>query len=58
MRIGDVPLDWCRGSIPLSEGRIALRWRRVDGGIRYRVEVPAGYRVIVQDAGKVPIVPE
>ena len=58
VRIGDVPLDWCRGAIPLSEGRVTLRWRRVDERICYRVEVPAGYRVVLEEAGDVAVVPE
>lgn len=51
IRIPDVPLEWCEGTMPTPDGDIELRWRR-DGdrawiehmvlppGWRYRIEEP------------------
>ncbi len=53
LRFADLRLDWCEGSVPVSEGRVELRWRKDGGKLRYQVTAPAGYTV--QAANRSPI---
>jgi len=49
LRFTDVGLPWCEGRIPLDGGPLSLQWSKSDGKIEYRVRVPAGYRVRVEN---------
>jgi len=49
LRFPDLRLDWCEGSLPTPEGRVELRWRADGNRLRYRLSVPAGYTVNVED---------
>ncbi len=49
LRFTDVGLDWCSGRIPTRSGEVALRWQKNDGKLTYRIEVPAGYKVEVDN---------
>lgn len=42
----DIPLDWCEGSVPLSEDAVAeVSWRRKpDGGISVNCKMPDGWK--------------
>ena len=43
----DLDLDWCEGSVPVSETETAfVRWERVSGKLRLDVSPPDGWRVI------------
>ena len=45
LRLGDVGLDWCRGSISTPDGPINLQWSKTGDELRYRLDAPAGYRI-------------
>ena len=47
----DLKLDWCRGRIPTPDGPISLHWWKADGEMRYRLNVPAGYKVETEAIG-------
>ncbi len=47
IRPGQPELDWCEGSIPVPDGRVSLRWWREKAEPKYRVDAPAGYRIVV-----------
>ena len=49
LRFSDLPLEWCRGRIPTADGPVVLSWRKERGKIAYRVEMPAGYTVAVDN---------
>ena len=56
LRFSDVGLQWCQGKIPTKHGEISLRWWKDGGEIRFQVDVPAGYRVGVQNLSDLPLV--
>ncbi len=52
LRFTDVDLTWCEGRRPVQGGAIFVRWWKDGDKVCYRVDVPAGYTVDVQNAGK------
>ena len=50
IRFGDVKLDWCEGTLPTLAGEMRLRWQQDGGAIRYRLAMPEGYRVKIDNA--------
>lgn len=53
LRFGDVGLDWCEGKMPTPDGMVWVRWHRSEDKIRYRVDVPAGYKVLAERVGDI-----
>lgn len=52
VRFADVPLEACEGYMPTPEGEVRLAWRKTDGAIEYRLNVPDDYQVeLVNDSG-------
>ena len=49
LRFSDLPLTWCRGRIPTPDGPVLLSWRKENGTLAYRVEMPAGYAMKVDN---------
>ena len=49
LRFGDVDLEWCEGRIPLADGELELRWDQDQERLRYRLGVPEGYRVEIDN---------
>ncbi len=49
LRLGDVDLEWCEGRIPLGEGEVNLRWDQTNKTLRYRLSVPEGFAVEVEN---------
>ena len=45
LQLPDVPLNWCRGRIPIAGGFVEVEWWREGKQIRSRVSVPAGFRI-------------
>jgi hypothetical protein len=58
LRFTDQQLDRCEGSQPVPEGKVELRWRKDGGKLRYKVAVPAGYMVRVDNRSKLELVEE
>ncbi len=50
VRIPDVALEWCEGSIPTADGPIELSWRRGAESIQYSLRVPPGWEYRVETA--------
>jgi hypothetical protein len=44
--------------MPTPDGRVELRWRKDGGQLRYKIFVPAGYRVKAASIGGLEIVRE
>ncbi len=49
VRLADLPLHWCSGRMPLGKDAVSLQWRRSGGGTQFRIQVPAGYEVRVEN---------
>lgn len=49
LRFGNVDLEWCEGRIPLADGEINLRWDQDEKTRRYRLSVPEGFRVEIDN---------
>lgn len=53
LRFGTLRLEHCQGTLPTPDGLISLQWRWQGDALRYRVQVPAGYEVeIDNESGK------
>jgi alpha-L-rhamnosidase len=49
LKIADVGLDWCRGRLLTPQGPVAVAWRKDKGETTYRAQVPAGYRLQIEN---------
>lgn len=49
LRFAHLPLDWCTGRVPTTDGPVNLAWWKQEGGIVFRVSVPAGYELRVEN---------
>lgn len=49
LRISDLPLDWCEGTMPTSDGPVQMRWWKEGKKLVYRLQTPAGYKVEVHN---------
>lgn len=49
LRLADIDLDWCEGSLPTPEGAIRLRWEKDGETLTYQVRLPPGYTVDVKN---------
>jgi alpha-L-rhamnosidase len=47
LRIADVGLDWCEGTVPTPDGTGTVSWRKDKGKLVHRADLPAGY--LLQD---------
>ena len=45
VRLANVNLDRCEGELPTPDGPIQLRWQKEGDKVLYRLQVPAGYQV-------------
>lgn len=56
IRFIDLPLDHCRGSIPVGQEVITLEWERKGNEIRYTAKVPPDYSVKIENRGHYKII--
>jgi alpha-L-rhamnosidase len=49
LRFADVKLDWCQGTIPTPDGPIELQWNKARDQFRYRLVLPPGYQVRIEN---------
>jgi alpha-L-rhamnosidase len=49
LRLADLPLDWCEGAIPTPHGPVQMRWWKNGNKLAYRLQVPEGFKVEVQN---------
>ncbi len=55
LRITDVALAWCEGRLPTPHGPIVLRWTREGSALAYRLDLPAGYTVEVENLSSLAV---
>jgi alpha-L-rhamnosidase len=58
LRFTDQKLDRCEGSLPTPDGPVSLRWEKDGRQLRYRVLVPSGYTVKLDNRSKLELVRE
>ncbi len=58
VRFPQLEVNWCEGRIPLSEGTVSLRWRKDSGKLVYRLDLPAGYQVQIENLSGLDLVAE
>ncbi len=49
LRLADLPLEWCEGTMPTACGPIQMRWWKDGGKLAYRLKAPDGFKVEVQN---------
>ena len=49
VKIADVGLDWCRGRLLTPQGPVVLQWHKDKDETTYRAQVPAGYKLQVEN---------
>ncbi len=49
LRVTDVDLDRCAGTMPTPDGPVTVSWRRVDGRIECQMEIPDGYALKIEN---------
>ncbi len=49
VRFGKLELKGCRGTVPTPHGTIKLRWHKRGDRLEYRLVVPSGYRVKIDN---------
>ncbi|RJP19074.1 MAG: hypothetical protein C4527_28100 [Candidatus Omnitrophota bacterium] len=49
IRLTDLAMDWCEGSLPIGDGRISMQWWKEEGKFVYRMDVPADYQIEVEN---------
>ena len=55
-RFADLPLEWCEGEIPFDFGNFSLRWWRQGAALHYRVQLPPGYTVKIENPANMVLI--
>ncbi|MCX7806115.1 MAG: hypothetical protein N3A38_13115, partial [Planctomycetota bacterium] len=59
LRLASVPVEWCEGRVPVGDGGfVSLSWERRGRKLRYRLTVPAGYEVGIENPDGMELEPE
>lgn len=53
----DVPLQHCRGRIPVGDAEITLEWRKENGTLRYALNVPDGFNIRIENPNSWELAP-
>jgi len=55
VRLADLSLSSCRGSVPTPDGPIELDWNKAESALSYRLKCPPGYNVKIENASGKPL---
>jgi len=58
LRFTPLSLAWCEGRVPAPDGFISLRWTKTPDSLTYQLDVPAGYRIEVENPGRLKLIPK
>jgi alpha-L-rhamnosidase len=58
LRLSDVGLQWCEGTLPTQDGLLTVRWQKDGDTIQYQTQLPTGYQLKVETRGSVKALPE
>ena len=56
LRFTQSSLEVCEGRIPTPDGFVTMRWTRTPDTLTYQLDVPAGYKVSVENLGSFTVV--
>lgn len=56
LRFTDLEMSQCEGSRPVPGGEVSLKWMRDDKAVHYWLSVPDGYKVRIDNLGRLPLV--
>lgn len=56
VRFSPFKIEWCEGKLPTPDGTVAVRWRKDGNTLAYRIDVPAGYHVEVENPAEITLV--
>jgi alpha-L-rhamnosidase len=56
LRFTPSSLEVCEGRIPTPDGFVTMRWTRTPDTLTYQLDVPAGYKVSVENLGSFAVV--
>ncbi len=56
VKITDLDLNWCEGSIPVGKDVVYLKWWKQDGNLYYKIRVPIDYSYRVKIDSKLPVI--
>ena len=56
LRFADLPLEWCEGEIPFDFGNLSLRWWRKGTALNYRIKLPPGYTVKIENPANLVLI--
>ena len=57
LRFAKLPLAWCEGEIPFEFGTVAVRWWREGTTLHYRVRLPPGFTLKVENPAGLKLQP-
>lgn len=57
IRFSDINLQHCSGSVPVEEDSIKLKWNRTGDEIRYKLDIPAGFKVTIENSSSARLLP-
>jgi alpha-L-rhamnosidase len=49
LRFSDVAVEWCQGRLPTRDGFVFVKWFKDGDKVKYKIDVPAGYKVKVEN---------
>ena len=56
LRLTDLKLDWCEGTLPTPAGPIQMRWWKAGAKLHYRLQTPPDYRVAIENLSGLKLV--
>ncbi|HHU26229.1 MAG TPA: hypothetical protein GXZ56_06380, partial [Bacteroidales bacterium] len=57
IRFTDLDLEHCSGSMPVGDEVIKLAWSRENNTLQYKLEVPKGFKVEIENMSSAEIIP-
>ena len=55
LRFSDLPLEWCKGSIPFDFDSVSLRWWREGAKMHYCAQLPPGFTLQIENPAHLPL---
>ena len=55
LRFSNTDIEWCKGSLPTSDGVVSFEWHKENGIICWKANVPQGYLIDVKADNNVKI---
>lgn len=56
LRFLQVPVEWCRGKVPMEEDELEIDWWKADNRLHYSVRMPDGYTIRIENLSGMELV--